>query len=109
TAHCAPRERPTVRPPRLIFKLRREAGEDDAWCCGGLDEQFLASDSKMASLLGAVPLLAPGPINTCDKVLAFDAKNQVRSMGCWRCLDHCSRVGRGRNVDGRRLTSPSHW
>jgi hypothetical protein len=22
------------------------AGEDDAWCCGGLDEQFLASDSK---------------------------------------------------------------
>src|SRR5690349_23737655 len=48
------------------------AGEYDARRRGRFDEQSVAGDSKLASLLGAVPLLIPRRINARDEVTAFD-------------------------------------
>src|SRR5579872_4655422 len=50
----------------------RSPGNHDARRRDRLDKQFIAIDAEVASLLGAVPLLVPGRIDTCDEVPAFD-------------------------------------
>jgi hypothetical protein len=49
------------------------AGGQYAWGGRGLDEESVASNAKVTSLLSVIPRFIPGEFNACDEVIAFDA------------------------------------